>query len=173
MNTRLTVIADHTAGTPTLSRRLLLGGALSGAAVLATGCSPGSIPIISPPDPDDEVRRGVAESEQALIAAYDAALVALPALRARLQVLRDQHQAHLTAVTQDLDVASPAPSGSVTPARGGQTAALRSLRRLEARATKQRIDACVAADDPELAELLARIAASESGHVVALTAGAS
>lgn len=155
---------------PAMTRRLLLGGAAAGLVVGVTGCSAGSIPLISAPDPDDEVRRGVAESERLLIAAYDSAIAAAPALAGRLQGLRDQHQAHLTAVSTGLDPAtlpSTSASGSPTAAATG----IRNLRRLEAAAAKQRIDACAAATATDLAELLARIGASEAGHVAALSGG--
>ncbi len=151
------------------SRRTLLALGGGGVVALVTGCSAASIPIIGPPDPDDELRRGVAASERDLIAAYDAAIGAAGRSAGLLRTLRQQHVDHLTAVTQDLDdagaaaVSPSATTGAVTPA---------ALRRLEAAATRQRIEACAAADDADLAELLARIAASESGHVAALSARA-
>lgn len=173
MNTPLTAATAglRDAATVTLSRRLVLAGSLGGVAALATACSGGTIPLISPPDPDDEVRRTVAQSEQTLIAAYDAAITAMPVLGATLRPFRDQHQAHLTAVTADLELPDVAASGSPRAAGGGQAALIRELRRLEAGAVRQRIDACVAAEDAELAALFARIGASESGHVAALTGG--
>ncbi len=148
----------------TLSRRALLGGAAVGATAVLAGCAPSAIPIIGAPDPDDEVRRGVALSEQELLAAYDAAIAAGTGSTELLRSIRDQHAAHLAAVSDGLDIpvlASPSPAP-------GQRPSLRQLRRLEARAVPQRIKACTAAGDADLAELIARIGASESGHVAAL-----
>lgn len=154
-----------------VTRRLVLGAAVGGALAGLTGCSSGTISIISPADPDDELRRAVAQSEQLLLASYDTTIAAFPTLATRLRVLRDQHQAHLTAVAQDLDLAAPASVSPGTQPAGGQSAAIRALRRLEAGAARQRIESCTAAEAPELAELLARIGASESGHVAALSGG--
>lgn len=152
-------------------RRLVLGGALAGLATGLTACSGTSLPIIGPADPDDQLRRSVAQSEIALIAAYDAAIAAFPTLAQRLGDFRDQHQAHLTAVSLNLDVGTASSPASPTRAPGGAASAVRSLRRLEAAAARDRIDACGAAADSDLAELLGRIAASESGHVAALRKG--
>lgn len=158
---------------PALTRRLVLGGGAAGALAFLSGCSSGSLPIISATDPDEQLRRAVAQSEQLLLTAYDTTLTAFPVLAGRLSVLRDQHQAHLTAVAHDLDLAAPTASTPGAPPAGGQTGAVRTLRRLEASAARQRIEACTAAEAADLAELLARIAASESGHVAALSGGAS
>ncbi len=154
-------------------RRLVLGAAAGGAVAALTGCSSGSLPLISPADPDDQLRRAVAQSEQLLLTAYDTTMAAFPELTNRLRLLRDQHQAHLTAVSDGLDLGSPSPAAPGTAPGGGATGAVRTLRRLEAAAVKQRIQACTAAEAVELAELLARIGASESAHVAALRGGAA
>lgn len=150
------------------SRRTILALGGGGVVALVAGCSAESIPILGPPDPDDELRRGVAASERELIAAYDAAIGAAGRSAGLLRTLRQQHVDHLTAITQDLDDAGPpAPS----PSASAPSVTPRTLRRLEAAATRQRIESCSAAGDADLAELLARIAASESGHVAALSTG--
>ncbi len=151
-----------------LTRRLALGLGAGTAAWLMTGCSGGSIPFIAPADPDDEVRQAVAVSEQELLAAYDAVIAALPALGPRLKPLRAQHAEHLAAMAPtDVASASPAPGGSPSVAPN-RPAALRTLRRLESRAVRQRTNAAVQAADSELVEVLARIAASEAAHVAFL-----
>lgn len=152
-----------------LTRRALLASALGGSALVVAGCSTPTIPLLSTPDPDDEVRATVAASELALIAAYDQVITANPALADRLRPLRDQHRDHLAAVAEDLQLPTPGASQSRSPGDRGE--GLRTLRRLEAAATRQRIDASVAAAEPELASLLARIGASESGHVAFLSGG--
>lgn len=148
-----------------LGRRTALGLGAGAAAWLLTGCSSAPIPFIAS-DPDDDVRRSVAESERRLLAAYDAVLAALPALAPRLKVLRAQHADHLAAMG-DLPADSPGatPSPTVPPNR---PAALRTLRRLESQAARQRTDAAVAASETDLVEVLARIAASEASHVAFL-----
>lgn len=165
MNT-LTTQPASAAGDARVTRRLLLGGTAAGLIVGAAGCSGSSLPLISAPDPDDEVRLGVARSEQALIAAYDAAIAATPAAAEQLRTFRDQHQAHFTAVSEGLDPAALTPA-SASPGRSAT--GLRGLRRMEVAAARQRIEACTAATAGDLAELLARIAASESGHAAALS----
>lgn len=176
MTTRRPTATRRRSGPP-LSRRHLLAGATLVTATTAVGiglggCAASPLPLLTP-DPDDEVRATVAASELQLIAAYTAAIAAVPALGTRLRPLLDQHSQHLTAVSDGLDLPSEAPSVSAPPAAQNGAAAVRALRRLEAAAARQRTDACVAAADDDLAVLLGRIAASESGHVAALQAGAS
>lgn len=100
--------------------------------------------------------------ELALIAAYDAALAtAGPKQAAVFQALRDEHEAHARALgwTQ-----VPAPSPSPEPV--GRAALLRA----ERAAARQRADGARDASEPELAQILALIAASEAQHVVTLEA---
>ena len=169
MNT-LTTQPVSAAGDARVTRRLVLGGTAAGLIVGIAGCSGSSLPLISAPDPDDEVRLGVARSEQALVAAYDAAIAATPAAADQLRTFRDQHQAHFTAVSEGLDPAALTPASSPASASPGKSpTGLRGLRRMEVAAARQRIEACTAATAGDLAELLARIAASESGHAAALS----
>lgn len=152
------------------SRRTVLALGGGGALALIAGCSVDSLPIVGPPDPDDELRSAVAASEQELIAAYDAAIAAGRDGGALLRTLRQQHVEHLAAVTGDPSLSTateqPLTSAAATPTTPPTSAA---LRRLEAAATRQRIKAVSAAGHADLAELFARIAASESGHVAALS----
>jgi hypothetical protein len=150
-----------------MTRRAILASALGGSALLVAGCSSASIPVLSNPDPDDEVRGSVLVDELALIAAYDEVITANPSLAGQLRPLRDQHRDHVAAIGDDLDM--PTPSSTPSRASVPRSDALRSLRRLESAATRQRIDASVAAAEPELAQLLARIGAAESGHVAYLS----
>ncbi|MFN8126098.1 MAG: hypothetical protein U0R64_06290 [Candidatus Nanopelagicales bacterium] len=151
----------------TLHRRTVLGLGVGATAGVLTACSSGSLPFIASVDPDDEVQAGVAAGEQELLAAYDAVISRQPGLATRLRPIRDQHAQHLAAMATTPPLSSPSASTSPMPAQ--QAAALRTLRRLESRAVRQRTDAAVAAGDADLTELLTRIAASESGHVAALS----
>ena len=164
-------------GLPAIGRRgLLVGlGALTVAGA-ATAC--GSDAATTSPDPSpgstgaapDALRRDVATAERMLIASYDAAISAHPQLEGPLAVIRGQHADHLAAMGgEGADpVAGPAPSAAATPGAGTAAEAVADLRRAEQAAARERRASCVAADDPELARLLALIAASEQSHAAAL-----
>lgn len=102
--------------------------------------------------------------EAGLVARYDAVIAAFPGTTAvaLLTELRDQHAAHRDALGGAEAVAptSPVPESI--------DAALADLTATERAASRARIRACVATDDPERARLLAFIAASEASHVPAL-----
>ncbi len=152
-------------------REGLLALALLAPAGLIAACtgsaepSPGSTSASAPTmDPAAEV----AAEESVLIATYDAVLAAATGLDdealALLALIRDQHAQHLEALG---GTAGPPPStGSSSPLT--RDAAVTNLIAAEREAARSRIRACVAADDPELARLLAFIGASEASHVPAL-----
>ena len=133
-----------------------------GVALLAAACTsapaPGPTATPSPDvDPDAEVAATVAADEAMLIALYDAAIAAHPALAPELTALRDEHAAHAGAVGSP-----PTPAGA--PAVGSRAEAVAALLAAEERAVAQRTAACEAATAIELARLTALIAASEAGH---------
>ena len=105
----------------------------------------------------------VAEQERRLVAQYDAAISAFPALSRTLGDIRDQHVQHAAA----LDASATATAVPVA-APAGQAAALGALIAAEREAMRSRIESCVAAQDAGLARTLAFIAASEGSHVPAL-----
>lgn len=148
-----------------LTRRSLLGGsALVGAALLA-GCTSAASPeptgSAAPEpdgDPDGQVRRGVADDEAALIALYDAVLIAYPGLAADLTSLRDEHLAHAEAM--GIPATSPPTAGDV----GSQPQALAALVDAEQAAVAQRTASCEASAGADVARTIALIAASEAGH---------
>ncbi len=162
------------------SRRRVLTGA--GAAVLAgalSACT--SEPAPPPPvDPDDALRDAAVERERSLLSAYDAVLLALPELTARLLPLRDHHLEHLGAVRPPPPTPLPSPSASppvasvppapavpaVAPAPAEALAGLAAAERAAAAAHARA--ALLAADRP-LAGLLASLSASEASHPVALS----
>lgn len=151
-----------------LTRRTLLAGgiALGAVALAAAGCtsspddSSGGSPSPVDPDPDASVRQAVAEAEAAIIALYDAAIAAYPALAADLGAVRDEHRAHAEAM--GIAVASPSPS---PPAPATRSAALAGLAEAERAAVLERTAACEASTGADLARVTALIAASEAGHV--------
>jgi hypothetical protein len=109
----------------------------------------------APPTPDAQQAE-----EAALIAAYDAALpTAAPADRETLQRIRDEHVAHLAALGWQGAPPVQTPPTRVTRAQ---------LLRAERRATRGRSRAAAADPDPQRAQVLALIAASEAQHVATL-----
>lgn len=100
--------------------------------------------------------------ELALIAAYDAAIATAGQSQVvALQRIRDEHAAHLRALGWQ-DPAPPAPSAT--------SVSRRALRRAETAAGRSHAGAAVSETDPDRAELLALISASEAQHVVELAA---
>ncbi|MEV0374015.1 hypothetical protein AB0I10_30130 [Streptomyces sp. NPDC050636] len=174
----------------TRRRTLLAGAALGGAALLA-GCSeePG-------PERDehssaaDRLRERSARDSAALLARYDATLAAHPALEARLRPLRAEVVRHADAFTDDkagrkaAPSASGAPSGhpvhhSGAPASGpsapddesvpeDEKAARTALADAERKLADARTKALTTAP-PELARLLASVAAAGAAHAYLLT----
>lgn len=131
--------------------------ACSGSAEPPSGSASASAPPV-------DLAGEVAAEESALIAAYDAVLAGAAGLDAAttdlLTLIRDQHAQHRDALGGAAEALAPSsapPSATVT----GLVAAERD-------AARSRIRACVAADDAELARLLAFIGASEASHVPAL-----
>lgn len=148
---------------PALTRRRLLLAAGAAAALGAAGCSSTSEGTDATGAADaDVLLADVATDEQGLIARYDAAIAAFPGMAAPLRAIRDQHADHLAALgTRPRAV--PSAGAPATP--DGAIAGLRDAERQAARARRA---ACVAADDTQVARLLALIAASEASHVPAL-----
>lgn len=115
----------------------------------ACGRDEGAAPAPSAPDAQQA-------DELALIAAYDAALQdATGPQRDVLRQFRDEHVAHLTALGwRGLPSARPS-QAPPTPSQ---------LIRAERRAARDRTAAARSAQDPQSAQVLALIAASEAQH---------
>lgn len=149
-------------------RRVLQVAAVGAVGLAVPACrSSASDDDAEPPpadqQPDEQQADELAEQqadELALIAAYDAALAdtASPA-RATLQRLRDEHAAHLRALGWDEQ--TPTQTPVKPPAR-------RQLVRAERRALRLRTAGAQRTDDPEQAQLLTLIAASEAQHIATL-----
>lgn len=147
-----------------LSRRALLGGGLA----LLMGCTTEAGPPPTP-DPDDLLRAAAVDRERSLLQEYDAVLLVLPSLAARLMPLRAQHAEHLLALTGP---ASPSAAPSATPAPqvpppATAAAALAGLVAAE-RAAGDAHGAAALEASRDLAGLLAALSASEHSHPVEL-----
>ncbi|MFE0380766.1 hypothetical protein ACFW1M_35550 [Streptomyces inhibens] len=161
-------------------RRTLLAGAALGGAALLTGCS-------EDPGPDraehssaaDRLRERSARDSTTLLARYDATLAAHPALESRLRPLRTEVARHAEAFTDDRTPAHDAgasasgrpshaarPSGP--PVSQDERAARTALADAERKLADARTQALTAAP-PELARLLASVAASGAVHAYLLT----
>ncbi len=143
------------------TRRVLLS---AGAVGLVAACTPSHRPPSASrparPDPDVALTAAAVDRELTLLAAYDAALAATPALASRLAPLRSEHAEHLMALR-----AGPAPVGSAATSPTPVTRT--SLRAAELAAAAAHAAAAVTASD-RLAAVLASLAASEASHQVAL-----
>jgi hypothetical protein len=155
-----------------LTRRQGLLGVLAlgafGGLALSACSSPATLDqTVAPSATAAPVPPAVAD-EHALITRYDATIAAFPALAAGLTAIRNQHGEHLVALgvaaSAPVSTASDAPLSLPTDPR----AAIGALIDAERAAMRQRIDACVAATEPETARTLTFIAASEGSHVPAL-----
>lgn len=156
---------------PGLSRRRALGAlalltpiGLVAACTSAGDAAPDATATPSSPGLAEEV----AAAEQDLVGRYDIAIAAFPALAAPLGALREEHAQHAAALSPAASPRPRATSTPVDPVPEGQNAVLSSLIAAEREAMKERIAACVAAEDAELARTLAFIGASEGSHVPAL-----
>lgn len=138
---------------------------LAAPAVLVAACSSDDAapaPSTSAPAPAADVS---ARDESLLIAEYDAVLGAFPDLPAEttalLTAIRGQHVEHRDAL-------GGAPDAEAVTAPATAEAALGRLLTVEREAARSRVTACVDAQDPQAARLLAFIGASEAAHVPAL-----
>lgn len=138
-----------------------------------------------PPDADGPALGQALAAEEALLAAYDATLVAFPSVVPRLASLRQEHAVHaarlreLGAEVAEAPTAGPAatasapttPGAAGTPgtpprptdpaaARAGLTTAERAATALHAR--------LAATSTPRTAPLLASLSAAEASHLVVL-----
>lgn len=171
-------------------RRTLLAGAALGGAALLTGCSEDT----GPGRPEhsaaaERLRKRSARDSSALLARYDATLAAHPALESRLRPLRAEVARHAEAFGDDRPAASPSGGASDGPAHDAgapasgpspqdarpsgpavpqdERAARSALADAERRLADARTKALLAAP-PELARLLASVAAAGAVHAYLL-----
>ncbi|CDR06106.1 lipoprotein [Streptomyces iranensis] len=163
----------------TRRRSLLLGGGALGAVALLSGCSD---------DPESRreadggadvalLRARGARDSTALLARYDATVDAHPALADRLAPLREETARHVAVFTAKGRSPSPSATVSRSPSAGGrrmpkvpkdEKRALSALVQAERRTADTRT-AALATAPPELARLLASVAACGAAHVYLLT----
>ncbi len=156
--------------TGTTRRRALVATGVAAAAVL-TGCA--NEPSKGPRTlgagggrarAEATLRKRLAATSGAVRDQYDATVAQHPALAGRLTVLRTAVLEHVTALGGTTQVAAPAP----VPADA--TAALKALALAEKRASDAHT-AALADAEPELARLLASIAAAGAAHAYLLANG--
>jgi hypothetical protein len=163
------IVVTPPAALPT--RRSVVAGGLAALALpVLGGCERDTKPA-RPPRPDPDVVRAdeAAARERALLAAYDAAVAAVPALAARLTPLRAEHALHLAAlgVPERPTTSPPALRATAPPQPTDPPALLAALADLERRTAVAHGDEAVLAGRG-LAAVLAALAASEASHPVAL-----
>ncbi|MEU6114955.1 hypothetical protein ABZ840_10565 [Streptomyces sp. NPDC047117] len=167
-----------------MRRRALLAGAALGSAALLAGCS--EEPAASD-DMDSAAGRTLldkgARDSGALLARYDATLTAHPGLERRIRPLRDEVARHVTAFETPEATGSPTatPSATASPSRtpqrqqrapkvpGTEKKALAALAEAERHTADLRTAALVSAP-PEVARLLASVAAAGAAHAHLLEA---
>jgi hypothetical protein len=124
------------------------------------------------------LRSRLAATSRALCDQYDAALAQHPSLTRQLTALRAAVAEHVTALAGTGATASPAPSPSLSPplsaapvkVSADPRAALKALAAAERRTSDAHM-AALAGTEPELARLLASIAAADAAHAYLLTKG--
>jgi hypothetical protein len=153
------------------SRREVLAG---GAVLALGGCLPvdGSSPGRAVA-PEQRLRARIAGEVLALSARYDAVVARYPGTRAQLSTLAAEHEAHADALLGTADTpptgsptSSPSPSGSTgapVPVPGTVDRAIAELAAAEHAASHRRGRQARDAS-PDLARLLASIAACEAAH---------
>ncbi|QHC25181.1 hypothetical protein [Streptomyces sp. GS7] len=160
-------------------RRTLLAGAALGGVALLSGCAGG-------PRPEEEdaehsaaaerLRQRSARDSTALLARYDATLAAHPALASHLRPLRAEVALHAEAFRSDRATPTPSRGAATGPARRAAAPAVpadeRAARTALADAERALADtrtAALADAPPELARLLASVAAAGAAHAYLLT----
>ncbi|GGO93572.1 hypothetical protein [Wenjunlia tyrosinilytica] len=145
---------------------LTAAGAAVGAAGL-TACSNGQEGTAADGSRGNRLRARAAEDAAALIAAYDATLRAHPDLEKELRPLRADLVLHLEAFGGHGTPSSASSSPGASDVPDGAVAAKRALARTERRTADARTADLLDAP-PELARLLASVAASGAGRALLL-----
>ncbi|MGW4651572.1 ferritin-like domain-containing protein [Kitasatospora sp. NPDC004289] len=163
---------------PSLTRRSLLAlGALTGASLLVCGCTDEDGPAAEQrqrEDADRPVRAKAVADTDRLLAGYDAVAASAGAQAEQVKALRAEvaeHRAVLAAGLSGGGSAAPtAQAVPASPAASGGDGAVGSVAQLAAaeRTTAQARLAQLAGASPELAKLLAVVAASGAVHAAAL-----
>jgi hypothetical protein len=161
-------------------RAVLAASALPAVGALLGGCSnddsaqrtAASIKASPSASPGAVLQAAAGRDSTGLLAKYDAVIAAYPALAGRLAPLRAEVARHAKAFAATASAtASPSTSASASPvAPGTGDAALAALASAEQSLADARTKALLEAP-PELARLLASVAAAGSCHVLLLKEG--
>jgi hypothetical protein len=155
------------------SRRSVLAG---GGVLLLAACTGSSTPRAPELTADQRLARRIADEINVLATAYALTIAAHPRIRASLAALAAEHVAHAVALTALLpkptstSSSSPPPSGSASPSASPpatiapSVAAARTELAAAERAAAARRRHQAGRAGPELARLLASIAACEAVH---------
>jgi hypothetical protein len=154
-------------------REVLVGGAL----VALGGCLPDTEPAAPARSPEERLRARVADEVDDLAARYAAVMARFPQGRPELSMLAAEHEAHVRALRGRGPASrprspSPSPSPSATgpdaPAVPETLAEARASLAVVERAASRRRGRQATGTGPELARLLASIAACEATHAALL-----
>lgn len=160
-----------------LTSGLVSGLALPWAGALLTGCSGSTSPgDAHPAEPGAALRERATRDSADLLARYDATAAAHPALADRLRPLRAEVALHLQAFTAGAASSAAASAPASASARasavpGDGPTALAALAAAERHTADARAAALTQAP-PELARLLASVAAAGACHAMLLQGGA-
>jgi hypothetical protein len=152
-------------------REVLVGGAL----VALGGCLPDTEPAAPARSPEERLRARVADEVDDLAARYAAVMARFPQGRPELSMLAAEHEAHVRALRGRGPASrprspSPSPSakGPAAPAVPETLAEARASLAVVERAASRRRGRQATGTGPELARLLASIAACEATHAALL-----
>jgi hypothetical protein len=152
-------------------REVLVGGAL----VALGGCLPDTEPAAPARSPEERLRARVADEVDDLAARYAAVMARFPQGRPELSMLAAEHEAHVRALRGRGPASrprspSPSPSakGPAAPAVAETLAEARASLAVVERAASRRRGRQATGTGPELARLLASIAACEATHAALL-----
>ena len=175
---------EHLPGRRQVLRTAAVTAAAATTATVLAGCLPGDDEP-EPPDPELLLRARVAGEVRALAAQYAATVDRFPAARRELATLGAEHEEHArallprhaaralaaaTATGTATGTASPAPAPSPT-VPSTLRAARTELAEAERSASRRRLRQ-LRGRSPELARLLASVAACEAAHAALLSADA-
>ncbi|WP_031508358.1 hypothetical protein [Streptomyces megasporus] len=159
-------------------RSLLATGVTGAAALVLAGCSDGASEAVERERSShaQRLRRRAARDSVDLLERYDRTIDAHPSLAGRLEPLRANVARHVTAFggaaprgsASPRTAADPGPAGTAVPADTGR--ALTALANAERATADARTRALLDAP-PELARLLASVAAAGAAHAYLLTNG--
>jgi len=188
---RVTPPGEILPGRRQVLRTVAVAAAAAATTTVLAGCLPGDDEP-EPPDPELLLRARVADEVRALAGRYAATVERFPGARAELATLGAEHEEHARALlprhaaralasatagatATESRSTSPGPAPSPTPAVPSTLPAARAeLAEAEGAASRRRLGQLrrMPGGSPELARLLASVAACEAAHAALLSADA-